>query len=262
MGKRQGYGQFCPIARAAEVLTTRWTPLIVRELYFGSTRYSDLRRGLPRISSALLSRRLKELEHHGIVHCDRAEGGTVYGLTEAGLALFPVLESMGRWAQAHSRDDMTRDENLDPDLLMWNIRRRVDGAGIPEGRTFVVSFHFLGVPAQRGRFWLLFRGGEVEICVRDPDYGTDLAVTAHIRTMTQVWLGHLALGTAIRQRALLLEGGRAEVRTFSRWFRVSALAIRDQGDTSAAPLKAVDPSRPGHGDAAVSPGGLAPPGGS
>lgn len=122
---------------------------------------------------------------------------------------------------------MTRNENLDPDLLMWNIRRRVDGAGIPEGRTFVVSFHFLGVPAQRSRFWLLFRDGEVEICARDPDYGIDLAVTAHILTMTQVWLGHLPLEQAIRQRVLLLDGDSATVQTFSRWFRVSALAIRE-----------------------------------
>ncbi len=256
MGKRQGYGQFCPIARAAEVLTTRWTPLIVRELYFGSTRYSDLRRGLPRISSALLSRRLNELEHHGIVRRDRTGVGTVYGLTEAGLALFPVLESMGRWAQTHSRDDMTRNENLDPDLLMWNIRRRVDGAGIPEGRTFVVSFHFLGVPAQRSRFWLLFRDGEVEICARDPDYGIDLAVTAHILTMTQVWLGHLPLEQAIRQRVLLLDGDSATVQTFSRWFRVSALAVHDCnglcGETD-------DPSPPGGRTAPV---GLARQGGS
>lgn len=227
MGTRQGYGQFCPISRAAELLTTRWTPLVVRELYFGSTRYSDLRRGLPRMSSALLSRRLKELEHHGIVRCERVEGGTVYGLTAAGLALFPVLESMGRWAQAHSRDNMTRDENLDPDLLMWNIRRRVTGEGIPEGRIFVVSFHFLGVPVARSRFWLLFRDGEVEICVRDPDYGIDLAVTAHVRTMTRVWLGHLPLETAIRKRELLLEGDRENVQAFSRWFSLSALAIRD-----------------------------------
>jgi len=100
MATRQGYGQFCPIARASEVLTTRWTPLIVRELYFGSSRYADLRRGLPRISSALLSQRLKELEQGGIVTCTPAETGTgnLYGLTEAGRALFPVLESMGRWA--------------------------------------------------------------------------------------------------------------------------------------------------------------------
>lgn len=229
MGKRQGYGQFCPIARAAEILTTRWTPLVVRELYFGSTRYADLRRGLPRISSALLSQRLKELEHAGIVCCQRAEGGSgpVYGLTEAGKALFPVLEAMGRWAQAHSRDHLTMDENLDPDLLMWNIRRRVTNEGIPAGEGFVVSFHFLGVQSQRSWFWLLFRNGEIEICVRNPGYDVGLAVTGHIRTLTQIWLGHLPLDLAIRRHEFLLEGEKAHVQAFSRWFNLSILAIRD-----------------------------------
>ena len=232
MGKRQGYGQFCPISRAAELLTTRWTPLVVRELCFGGSRYADLRRGLPRMSSALLSRRLKELEHNGIVRCERAEGGggTTYGLTEAGFALFPVLESMGRWAQAYSRDDMTRDENLDPDLLMWNIRRRVTSEGIPGERPFVVFFHFLGVPTGRSHFWLLFRDGEIEICIRDPGYEIGLAVTAHIRTMIQVWLGHLPLDRAIRKCELLLEGDSRNVQAFSRWFSLSILAVRESHD--------------------------------
>lgn len=232
MGKRQGYGQFCPISRAAELLTTRWTPLIVRELYFGSTRYADLRRGLPRLSSALLSQRLKELEHSGIVTSQPAERGPgfIYGLTEAGRALFPVLESMGRWAQAHSRDDMTREENLDPDLLMWNIRRRVTDEGIPRDRRFVVSFHFLGVPAPRSRFWLLFWDGDIEVCQRDPGYTVSLALTAHIRTLTQIWLGHLPLEQAIRKNELLLEGDRQHVRAFPRWFTLSVLAIRDTPD--------------------------------
>lgn len=229
MVTRQGYGQFCPISRAAELLTTRWTPLIVRELYFGSTRYAELRRGLPRISSALLTQRLKELEHGGIATSRPSDGnsGRVYGLTEAGRALFPVLESMGRWAQEHSRDDMTRDENLDPDLLMWNIRRRITREGIPADRWFVVAFHYLGVPHQKSRFWLLFRGGDVEICLRDPGYDVDLIVTAHIRTMTQVWLGHLPLGLAIRNQDLLLEGDRQHAQAFSKWFNLSILAVRD-----------------------------------
>ncbi|MEZ5872039.1 MAG: helix-turn-helix domain-containing protein [Nitratireductor sp.] len=230
MVKRQGYGQFCPIARAAELLTTRWTPLVVRELYFGSTHYNALRRGLPRMSSALLSHRLKELEHSGIVTCQRAKTGQghIYGLTEAGRALFPVLESMGRWAQVHSRGEMTRDENLDPDLLMWNIRRRVTTDGIPDDRRFVVSFHFLGVPIARARFWLLFGGEETEVCVRDPGFDIDLALTTHILTLTKVWLGHIALDSAIRERAILLEGDREHVNAFPRWFHLSFLATSDK----------------------------------
>lgn len=237
MGKSQGYGQFCPIARAAELLTTRWTPLIVRELYFGSTRYSDLRRGLPRISSALLSQRLTELEHHGLVERYQIQpgAGNAYRLTDAGRALFPVLESMGRWAQMHNRDALTADANLDPDLLMWNIRRRVNGAGIPTGQLFVAAFRFLGVPQSRSRFWLLFKDGEVEICMRDPQYEIGLTVTAHIRTMTRIWLGHLPLGTALRTGELSLDGDNESRRAFSRWFNISLLALREEDEPAVGP---------------------------
>jgi len=145
--------------------------------------------------------------------------------------MFPVLEAMGRWAQAHSRDEMTADENLDPDLLMWNIRRRVTSEGIPADQRFVVSFHFLGVPSQRSRFWLLFWNGDIEICARDPGYEIGLAVTAHIRTLTQVWLGHLPLDLAIRRQELLLEGDKSNVQAFSRWFNLSVLAIRNSSGT-------------------------------
>jgi DNA-binding HxlR family transcriptional regulator len=226
MGQRQRYGQFCPISRAAELLTSRWTPLVVRELYFGSTRFADLQKGLPRMSSALLSQRLKELEHSGIISRHRAENGAgyVHELTEAGRALFPVLVSMGRWAQQHSRDDLTADENLDPDLLMWNIRRRADGQGVAADERFIVEFRFSGVPTNRSRFWLIFKDGEVDLCQRDPGFDVALAVTAHIRTMTRVWLGHLPLDAAIRTQELRLEGDRKAVRSFQQWFRISVLA--------------------------------------
>lgn len=227
MSQRQGYGQFCPISRAAELLTTRWTPLVVRELYNGSTRFADLRKGLPRISSALLSQRLKELEQSGIITRRRAEHGPgyIHELTEAGRALFPVLESMGRWAQAHSRDDLTVDENLDPDLLMWNIRRRADRQGVPADQRLIVAFEFSGVPTNRSRFWLIFRDGEVDLCQRDPGFDVDLVVAAHIRIMTRVWLGHTPLDQAIRTGDLRLEGDRKNVESFRRWFRISLLAV-------------------------------------
>ena len=226
MSKRQGYGQFCPISRASEILTTRWSPLVVRELYFGSTRFADLRRGLPRISSALLSQRLREFEHSGILTRQPAPNGSghVYELTAAGRALFPILESMGRWAQQYSRDDLTVDENLDPDLLMWNIRRRISGENAPDDKRFVVGFRFSGVPTQRSRFWLIFNAGEVDLCLRDPGYDEALVIAAHIRTMTRVWLGHTSLDQVIRSKELTLEGERHNIRAFFRWFRISRFA--------------------------------------
>ena len=227
MKERQGYGQFCPIARAAELLTARWTPLVVRELHFGSSRFADLQRGLPRMSSALLSQRLRELEYSGIITRRRAESGPgyIHELTEAGRALFPVLESMGRWAQAHSRDDLTVDENLDPDLLMWNIRRRANALGAPADQQFVVAFQFSGVPTNRSRFWLIFRDGDIDLCQRDPGFDVALVIAAHIRTMIRVWLGHTPLDRAIRNEEVRLEGGRNDVESFRRWFRISLLAV-------------------------------------
>jgi len=230
MDKRHGYGQFCPIARAAELLTTRWTPLVVRELYFGSTRFADLKRGLPRMSTALLSQRLKELEHSGILERHPVEHGSghAYELTEAGRALFPVLESMGQWAQNHSRNDLTADENLDPDLLMWNIRRRAIAMTMSVNHPFIVAFQFSGVPTNRSRFWLIFRDGEIDLCLRDPGFDVALVITVHIKAMTQIWLGHKSLDHMIRSNELKLEGDRQHVETFRDWFRISLLAVEDQ----------------------------------
>ncbi len=124
MAREKGYGQFCPVARAAELLTERWVPLIVRELLSGSVRFNDLQRGVPRMSPALLSKRLKELEHGGIIESRPAPSGrgSEYHLTKAGAELSPILEGMGLWAQRWVRDDLVESENLDPDLLMWDIR--------------------------------------------------------------------------------------------------------------------------------------------
>ena len=227
MNRRQGYGQFCPISRAAELLTTRWTPLVIRELYFGSTRFADLKRGLPRMSTALLSQRLKELEHSGILDRQPLEYGTgyEYELTQAGRALFPVLERMGHWAQEYCRDDLTVDGNLDPDLLMWNIRRRANTVAVSAGQQFVVAFQFSGVPTNRSRFWLIFKVGEIDLCLRDPGLDVELVVRVHIKTMTQVWLGHRSLDQVIRSHDLEFEGGRQHRNAFRNWFRNSRLAV-------------------------------------
>lgn len=229
MIKRQGYGQFCPISRAAELLTTRWTPLVVRELYFGSTRFAELQRGLPRMSSALLAQRLKELEHSGIITRRRPAGsqGYVHQLTEAGRALFPILQGMGQWAQKYSRDELTKDGNLDPDLLMWNIRRRATGQTLPPDQRFVVAFEFSGVPTKRSRFWLVFADGEFDLCLRDPGFDVELVLTTHIKTMTCIWLGHLLLDQAIRTGDLNLEGTTQHKDAFRKWFRSSLLAASD-----------------------------------
>jgi DNA-binding HxlR family transcriptional regulator len=185
MTNAKGYGQFCPVSRAAEILAERWTPLVVRELLCGSVRFNDLQRGVPRMSSALLSRRLKELEHAGIIERRPAATGrgSEYHPTDAGRELLPVLEGMGNWAQRWVRDDLVADQNLDPDLLMWDIRRNV-GRGAMEGSgRFVVRFEFPDMPSTRRRYWLVFEGDEADLCVKNPGFEVDLYVSSKVRAL-------------------------------------------------------------------------------
>lgn len=226
MANSKGYGQFCPVSRAAEILAERWVPLVVRELLCGSVRFSDLQRGVPRMSSALLSRRLKELEFAGIIERrPMAKGrGSEYHLTKSGVELAPVVQAMGNWAQRWLRQDLVADENLDPDLLMWDVRRWVTGDAMPADRRFTVMFEFAGVPVSRRRYWLVFDRGEVDLCTKNPGFDHDLLVAAHIRLLTEVWLGHVSIDAALRGGKLRLEGARGDMRAFRGWFALSTFA--------------------------------------
>jgi DNA-binding HxlR family transcriptional regulator len=226
MAKQKGYGQFCPVARAAEILTERWVPLVVRELLCGSVRFNELQRGVPRMSSALLSQRLKDLEHAGIIAITPvAKGrGSEYHLTDAGKELLPILEGMGFWAQRWMRDDLVVAENQDPDLLMWDIRRNVIESELSEKERFVVGFEFSGVPTNRRRYWLMFDKGEVDLCVRDPGFEPDLYVFSPLKTLIQIWLGHVSINQATRSENLRLEGSRNDKRKFADWFALSTFA--------------------------------------
>jgi DNA-binding HxlR family transcriptional regulator len=225
MTEKRRYGQFCPIALAAEILAERWMPLIVRELLCGSNRFNDLQRGVPRMSSALLAQRLKELQFAGIVERRRGEsGGFEYHLTRAGRELFPVVESMGLWAQRWLRHDLVNTANLDPDLLMWDIRRNVVGQALPREGRYVAEFRLSGVPINRRRYWLVFERGVVDLCYRYPGFDVDLFVEASLRVLTQVWLGHISIEQAVRDGRLRLDGSRGDVAAFRSWFALSTFA--------------------------------------
>ncbi len=228
MNERKGYGQFCPVAQAAEVLAERWTPLVIRELCCGSTRFNDLQRGVPRMSPSLLARRLRELEHAGIVETAPASAGrgSEYRLTPAGEALFPVIEQMGNWAVDWLRHQLTADRNLDPDLLMWDVRRRAMQFGeLPEGRR-VVKFELTGVPVNRRFYWLVLDGAETDLCFRDPGFEVDLHLGADVRLLTRVWLGEVSIAAATADGRLRLEGSREAVGAFRKWFTLSHFAPR------------------------------------
>lgn len=226
MAKEKGYGQFCPVSRAAEILAERWTPLVVRELLCGSIRFNDLQRGVPRMSPALLTRRLRELEHAGIIE-RRAAGrgaGSEYHLTAAGEELRPVIEAMGLWAQRWMRDDLVADRNLDPDLLMWDIRRCVATRRPPAAGRIVVQFRFAGMPSSRRHYWLVVDGGEPDLCVRDPGFEVDLLVSCTVRSLTAIWLGHLPIAAALADGRLALDGPPRLANRFVAWFGGSIFA--------------------------------------
>lgn len=224
MAKRMDYGQFCPVALAAAVLAERWTPLVIRELLCGSVHFNDLQRGVPRMSSALLSQRLKQLQFAGIVDRQRAAGGFEYHLTPAGQELFPVIREMGLWAQRWLRHDLVDAVNLDSDLLMWDIRRTVLGHAPVRAGRYVAEFRLLGVPVSRRRYWLVFDDGAVDLCYRDPGFDVDLFVGAHLRVLTQIWLGHVSIEEASRDGTLHLDGRSADIRAFRSWFVLSPFA--------------------------------------
>ncbi len=226
MGKKKGYGQYCPISIASEVIAERWTPLVLRGFFCGATRFSEIQKSVPRMSSALLSTRLRELESANIIEQtpSRRARGKEYRLTEAGRELFPILDHMGTWAQKWLRREITRDENLDPDVLMWELRQisLLAGPGVKKRR--VARFLLDGVAMKKRSYWLVFEPEDTEVCVRDPGYEVDLWITAHIRTLIEIWLGHRTILDARRDESLRLEGPRAEVEAFADWFALSHFA--------------------------------------
>lgn len=225
MDEKRGYGQFCPVALAAAVLAERWTPLVIRELLLGSVRYNDLQRGVPRMSSALLARRLKELQFVGIIERRPGTGGGFeYHLTSAGRELFPIIEGMGLWAQRWLRHKLVETENLDPDLLMWDIRRTVTKRFEFVEPRYVVEFQLSGVPISRRRYWFVFEGGHVDICYKHPGFGAHLVVETTLRILTQIWLGHAGIDQALREERLRLHGSPRDVSAFRSWFALSPFA--------------------------------------
>lgn len=223
----KGYGQFCPIAVACETFAERWTPLILRELLFGSRRFSEIRQGMPLISRTLLSQRLRELEDAGIVQSrPLARGrGREYWPTRAAEEFREVLERLGEWGQRWATTQFDP-ENLDLMMLMWNVRRRIDLPRLP-ARRIVVRFDFRGFPARCRPFrtcWLLLERSGSDVCLKDPGFDVDLVVSADARTMARVWTGAVSFAQAVREGGLRVEGARDLVRAFPTWLLLSHFA--------------------------------------
>lgn len=227
------YGQYCPLAKAAEILGDRWTVLILRELITGAERFNQIERGLPRISRSLLSQRLRGLIAAGVI--ERRVGHSVrstsYHLSPAGEDLVPVIVSLGEWG-ARWAFGPPKDHELDPVLLMWSMRGRVDTESIPDRRT-VVRFDFASPVKQP--FWMVLEPVDVSVCLQDPGFETDLFVAAELRDLYEIWYGRLELVRACREGRICLRGPRELQRSFSRWFTLSPLAPAVRLARSAGP---------------------------
>jgi len=223
------YKQFCPVAMAAEVLCTRWTMVLLRELVAGSTRFNDLRRGVPRMSPALLSQRLKNLEAAGIVArepSDSEPGVFEYRLTAAGLELGPIVEAFGLWGQRRISADLSL-QNLDAQLLMWDMRRNLNTTPMPRRRN-VVQFLYPELPAAQRSWWLIVDpkdpNGRVDLCSIDPGFDVDLYVSVDLRTMTAIWMGLDTVRAALGNGRMQVTGDRHIASAMQNWLGLSPFA--------------------------------------
>lgn len=226
----QGYGQFCPLAIASEIVGERWTPLVLRELMLGSRHFNDIHRGVPRMSPALLSRRLRTLAECGIVDRQVAGGRNVYVLSEAGSELAPTLLELAIWGKRWLPATLSR-ERADPDLVMWDMHRHIDTERLPPHRT-VIRFSFHDQPVAKRHRWLVARRGEVELCIKDPGYDVDLFVETDSRTITWVWYGDIALSQAISDSRIELHGPRHLCSEFPHWLQLSPMAPYERKRTA------------------------------
>jgi DNA-binding HxlR family transcriptional regulator len=220
------YQQFCPVAMAAEILCTRWTVVLLRELVAGSTRFNDLRRGVPRMSPGLLSQRLKDLETAGVlqrVPSEKDPGVLEYHLTSSGRDLGSVVSAFGIWGQRWIESEPTL-RNLDVSLLMWDMRRGLVTDPLPRRRT-VIHFQYPELPASRRPWWLIVDPNEpVDLCSVDPGLDVDLFVTTDLRTMTAIWMGMDSVRTAVASGRVILTGDRRLAADMQTWLGLSPFA--------------------------------------
>ncbi|SLN32402.1 putative HTH-type transcriptional regulator YybR [Roseivivax jejudonensis] len=224
------YRQFCPVAMASEILCTRWTIVLLRELIAGSTRFNELRRGVPRMSPALLSKRLRELEAQGVVERERlreAPEVEAYRLTSSGRDLQPVIEAIGMWGQKWVEAEPSL-ENLDPELLMWDMRRNLDTDPVPDRQT-VIEFTYPELPPAQRRWWLIVQPDRsVDLCNVDPGFDVDLFVHTDLRTMTQIWMGLTTVGRAVEADTMTMTGHSALARDMQTWLGLSPFAVQQK----------------------------------
>jgi DNA-binding HxlR family transcriptional regulator len=229
----QGYQQFCPIAMACEMLEPRWTMLILSEMWSGSTRFSEIQRGVPGMSPSLLSRRLKEMEAKGLLtRTTGPEGHIDYRTTPMADELKPLVHALGAWAHRNLDPDLQL-ECLDDHLLMWNVRRKIQVSELPR-RKVVIQFILTVQRKPDCNYWLIIRpDGETDLCMVDPRFDVDLYISADLRAFTSAWMGHSSFADEIRREAIVMTGDHALAQSMPKWLRRSSYAASGNGVISS-----------------------------
>ncbi len=206
-----GYGDFCPVARASEIFAERWTPLIVREIVNGRHHFGEIHKALHRISPSVLGERLRELEAKGVVERRKnmSGRGSTYHLTGAGRELKPIIDALGVWGQRWLE---LRDEHLDADALMYQLRTHIPEASLPPQQV-VLRFDFRG---SMRSYWLRLERPHSELCDYAPAL-EDLVVRSDVETLTRVYLGEAALASALRTGIVAVEGPSRLMRMLTKW---------------------------------------------
>jgi DNA-binding HxlR family transcriptional regulator len=217
------YGQFCTVARGAEVFGELWTPLVVRELLCGSRRFNDIRRGVPRMSQTLLAKRLRKLEGIGVVERKRGAEGWEYHLTQAGEELRPIVLTMGHWG-ARWIGSRLKKAQLDAGFLMWDIRRFARLDEFPRGRRTVIHFRFNDARVGERLWWLVVENGAADLCRDDPGHELDVIVESTVRGLTEIWTGDSDPKTELAAGRVRVSGGGRGGASLWRWLGRSVFA--------------------------------------
>ena len=210
------YGQFCPIAKASEIIGEKWSILIIRELLMGGTRFNELQRGLSLISPTLLSKRLESLSAYGLVHKKKIPGqrGFEYLPTKSCKELLPIILSIGNWGMAWAKANLT-DKDYDVELLMLYLKRSIDKDNIPGNHT-VIKFNFTDTDVYP-EWWIVVGEKEIDLCVKNPGHEVDIYFTTTVKTMADIWTGQITYKQSIKQNKLKLVGDDYLSRTVTSW---------------------------------------------
>lgn len=217
------YGQFCPIAKANEIIGEKWTILVVRELLMGGTRFSELQRGLSMISPTMLSKRLDTLENHGLVMKKKIpnQKGYEYYPTKSCSELLPIIKTLGDWGMRWARENLT-EKDYDVELLMLYLKRSINPENLIGNET-TVRFKFTDIK-QYPNWWMVVKGTEVDLCDKDPGKDIDVYFTTTVKTMTNIWMGDCTYKKAVAGDELKLVGPKALINNVSHWMEDSIFA--------------------------------------